>query len=90
MDALIERLIIARDRDELIATTRALDRVLLWNHYVVPHWNFGYLRTARWDTFGRPEHMPRYGMAAFPSLRWWDVERAATMSRAISRSNANI
>ena len=36
VDALIERVIFAKDRAELVAATRALDRVLLWNHYVVP------------------------------------------------------
>jgi microcin C transport system substrate-binding protein len=77
VDALIDRLILARDRDDLVAATRALDRVLLWNHYVVPHWNFEKLRTARWDKFGGPKDMPKYGMSAFPTLWWWDALRAA-------------
>ena len=41
VDALIERVIFAKDRDELVAATKALDRVLLWNHYVVPQWTYG-------------------------------------------------
>jgi microcin C transport system substrate-binding protein len=77
IDTLIERIIFAATRDELVAATKALDRVLLWNHYVVPQWNFGTLRTARWDRFGRPGRMPRYGLSAFPMLWWWDEERAA-------------
>ena len=40
IDKLIERVIFAKDRDDLVAATKALDRVLLWNHYVVPQWNY--------------------------------------------------
>jgi len=77
VDALIDRVIFAKDRDELVATTHALDRVLLWNHYVVPHWTYPFERTARWDRFGHPDTMPKYAAAAFPTVWWWDAERAA-------------
>jgi len=77
IDALIERIIFAKDRAELIATTRALDRVLLWNFYVVPQFTYDKSRTVRWNRFGRPETMPRYGAAAFPTVWWWDVAKAA-------------
>ena len=77
IDALIERVIFAKDRAELIAATRALDRVLLWNHYVVPQFTYNKTRAARWDRFGRPEKLPEYGSAAFPAIWWWDAERAA-------------
>jgi microcin C transport system substrate-binding protein len=77
VDALIERIIFAKNRDELVAATRALDRVLLWHHYVVPQYTFSMQRTARWDRFGRPQVMPHYGNAAFPTVWWWDAERAA-------------
>ena len=40
IDALIERVIFAKDRDDLVAATKALDRVLLWNFYVVPQWTY--------------------------------------------------
>ena len=77
IDALIERVIFAKDRAELVAATRALDRVLLWNHYVVPQFTYNKTRAARWDRFGRPEKLPEYGSAAFPTIWWWDAERAA-------------
>jgi microcin C transport system substrate-binding protein len=77
IDALIQRVIYAKDREELVATTRALDRVLLWNHYVIPQWTYGKARTARWDRFGHPEKMPAYGASAFPTIWWWDAARAA-------------
>ena len=66
----IERVIFSADWDELVASTRALDRVLLWNHYVVPQWTIGVERTARWHRFARPAQMPKYGAAAFSTL-WW-------------------
>lgn len=80
VDALIERVIFAKDRAELVAATRALDRVLLWNHYVVPQFTYGKQRTARWDRFGRPQNMPKYGAAAFPTIWWWDAEKAARIA----------
>ena len=49
VDALIDQVIFAKSRADLVAATRALDRVLLWNRYVVPQWTYGYVRTARWD-----------------------------------------
>lgn len=83
VDALIERVIFAKNRAELVAATRALDRVLLWNHYVVPQWTYGKVRTARWDRFGRPDEMPKYGSSAFPTIWWWDADKAVK-SRARS------
>ena len=77
VDKLIDRVIFAKNRDELVAGTKALDRVLLWNHYVVPQWNYGKLRTARWDRFDRPDVLPKYGAGAFPTVWWWDAAKAA-------------
>jgi microcin C transport system substrate-binding protein len=77
VDALIERVIFAKSRGELVAATRALDRVLLWNHHVVPLFTDDRLRAARWDRFGRPDPLPNYGGAAFPTVWWWDAKRAA-------------
>jgi microcin C transport system substrate-binding protein len=77
IDALIERVIFAKSREELEAATRAMDRVLLWNHFVVPQWTYGKIRSARWDRYGRPDPLPKYGMSGFPTVWWWDAERAA-------------
>lgn len=82
VDALIDRVIFAKSREELVAATRALDRVLLWNHYVVPQWTYGKARTARWDRFARPDKMPEYGQSAFPTIWWWDPARAAKAARS--------
>ena len=77
VDAMIDRVVFAKDRAELVAATHALDRVLLWNFYLVPQWTYGKVRTARWDRFSRPQTMPKYGLSAFPTIWWWDAEKAA-------------
>jgi microcin C transport system substrate-binding protein len=83
VDALIERLIFATSRADLVAATKALDRVLLWNDYVVPQWTYGKIRSARWDRYGRPDPLPKYGFSAFPTVWWWDAAKA---SKAGTRS----
>jgi microcin C transport system substrate-binding protein len=77
VDALIDRIIFAKDRAELVASCKALDRVLLWNCYVVPQFAGGFQRAARWDRFSHPEPLPKYGISGFPSLWWWDADKAA-------------
>ncbi len=77
VDAMIDQVIFAKSRADLVAATHALDRVLLWNHYVVPQWTYGKVRSARWDRFGRPDPLPKYGLSAFPTIWWWDAAKAA-------------
>jgi microcin C transport system substrate-binding protein len=77
VDALIDHVVFARNRAELVAATKALDRVLLWNHYVVPQWTYQKLRTARWDRYGRPQVLPKYGVSAFPTIWWRDAQLVA-------------
>jgi hypothetical protein len=61
---MIERIVLAKSYDDLAAAAKALDRILLWNNYVVPQWSFNKLRTARWDRFSHPDPLPRYGISA--------------------------
>jgi microcin C transport system substrate-binding protein len=68
IDQLVELVISAPDRESLVARTRALDRVLLWNHYVIPQWHLGSDRLAYWDKFGRPDVVPMKGYELFS---WW-------------------
>jgi len=77
VDALIDRIIFAKSREDLVAVTRALDRVLLWNNYVVPFYYSWKIWTARWDRFARPPVLPRYAVSGFPTVWWWDAGRAA-------------
>jgi microcin C transport system substrate-binding protein len=81
IDALIEKVIFAKDRATLVAATHALDRVLLWNFYVVPQFTYGFSRYARWDRFSHAEPMPKYGRSGLPSLWWHDAEKAARIGK---------
>jgi microcin C transport system substrate-binding protein len=80
VDALVAKLVAAPDRQTLVTTTRALDRVLLWGWYVVPHWYQQAVRVAYWNRFARPERPVRTGLA-FDS--WWiDPQLAAATDQA--------
>jgi microcin C transport system substrate-binding protein len=81
VDALIDRVIYAKDRSDLVAATKALDRVLLWNFYVVPQFTYGFARYARWDRFSHAEPLPKYGRSGLPSLWWFDAEKAARLGK---------
>jgi microcin C transport system substrate-binding protein len=80
VDTLIDRVIFAKDRSELVAATRALDRVLLWNFYVVPQFTYGFSRYARWDRFNHAE-LPKYARSGLPSLWWFDADKAARIGK---------
>ncbi len=77
IDELIELVITAPSRASLVARTRALDRVLLWGHYVIPNWHLRQQRLLYWDKFSRPEKPSRIGT----SVNWWwfDPAKAAKL-----------
>jgi microcin C transport system substrate-binding protein len=81
VDALIDKVIFAKDRANLVAATKALDRVLLWNFYVVPQFTYGFSRYARWDRFSHAEPLPKYGRSGLPSLWWFDADKAARIGK---------
>ena len=79
IDSLIEKVISAKDREDLIVTTRALDRVLLWNHYVIPQWHISAYRTLYWDIFDKPSVRPKYSLG---TNTWWvDADKASTIDQ---------
>jgi microcin C transport system substrate-binding protein len=79
VDKLIDRIVLAKDRAELVAATRALDRALLWNHYVVPQFHTPFDRIAVWDMYGRPDKPPARG-AAFLQTWWLDQAKARKLA----------
>jgi microcin C transport system substrate-binding protein len=81
VDALIDRVIFSKDRADLVAATHALDRVLLWNFYVVPQFTYGFTRYARWDRFSHADPLPKYGRSGLPALWWYDAEKAAKIGK---------
>ena len=68
VDYLVEQIIQAPDRQQLVLRTRALDRVLQWNHYVIPQYHINSYRVAYWDKFAFPETRPKYSLG-FDT--WW-------------------
>jgi microcin C transport system substrate-binding protein len=83
VDDLVERLIRAESREELNTIARALDRVLLHEHILIPHYHSGETRIAIWDKFAWPEPFPEYGMDL---EAWWvDAEREAEINQRLRR-----
>jgi microcin C transport system substrate-binding protein len=68
IDLLVEGLIGADSRQSLIVHTRALDRVLLWGHYVIPNWHIKTWRVAYWDRLEHPETTPLFDIGLHT---WW-------------------
>jgi len=68
VDGLIESLINSKNREELITITHALDRVLLWNYYVIPQWHISSYRVLYWNFFDQPDIKPKYSLG-FDT--WW-------------------
>jgi microcin C transport system substrate-binding protein len=81
VDKLIDKIILAKHRDDLVAATRALDRVLLWNHYVVPQWHIPFERLAMWDMFRRPAKLPSRS-TSFLRVWWYDEGAAKRIADA--------
>ena len=79
---LIETAEAADTLEELVAASRALDRVLVWNYHLIPLYAYDQRRTVHWEKFGRPPH-PKY-RPAYPDGWWYDADKA-TLVETISR-----
>lgn len=73
IDSLVESLINATSRQDLVDHARALDRALLWGHYVVPNWHIKTWRVAYWNHIGHPAVTPRYDVGL---QTWWSKPHA--------------
>ncbi len=69
IDDLIEKVIAAPNRESLVHRVRALDRVMQWNYWLIPHWHIAYDRLVYWDKFGMPEVVPDKGVQIIST--WW-------------------
>jgi microcin C transport system substrate-binding protein len=85
IDRLIELVIAAPSRDDLLTRVHALDRVLLWGHYVVPHWHSGTYRVVYWNRITRPAVLPPYGLTLDT---WWAADTAGARTEAESGAGA--
>lgn len=83
VDALVEGIIQAPSREELVAYVRALDRVLLHQHYVIPQWMKPSSNLVYWDKFEQPKIPPKYDRAYTTGvLTWWyNPEKAQRLKR---------
>lgn len=78
VDALVDMIINAPNRAELIERVHALDRILLWNFYVIPQWHIDYHRVAYWNKFGQPATPAKYGLGVVDT--WWvDADKAKAL-----------
>ncbi len=80
VDALIDTIMQAKDRDSLTVASQALDRVLRAEQFWVPQWYKGAHTLAYWDIFGRPSSKPKFARGVFDT--WWiDADKAASVKR---------
>ncbi|HKS89909.1 MAG TPA: extracellular solute-binding protein [Stellaceae bacterium] len=84
IDQLIEQLIKSPSRASLVAHTHALDRVLQWGFYLIPHYHTSVFRVAYWNKFRRPEVSPKYGIG----LDTWWVDPKAEQTIEAKKSEA--
>ena len=83
IDELIDLIISAPDRQSLITRTQALDRLLLHNHYVIPHWHITAYRILYWDKFRMPKVRPQYSLGMDT---WWiDPDLAAGLDEVLKQ-----
>ena len=81
VDFLINKIIAAKNRENLITATRALDRILLHNYFVVPHWHIQNFRIAYWEKFSRPKINPKYDLGL--DTWWYDTKKAKLLESII-------
>jgi len=72
VDALVDKVVYAKNRASLIVATKALDRVLLSQDYLVPNWYIAKHRVAVWDKFLQPATRPLYyTVEPWAMKTWW-------------------
>jgi microcin C transport system substrate-binding protein len=80
IDYLIDKVIVANSRKKLVTAVHALDRVLMWNRYMVPQWYKGVHNIAYWNKFGRPSIKPKFDLGMLDT--WWYSAKKAAMIEA--------
>ena len=86
VDSLVARALTTYDREELYATGRALDRVLLHGYYMIPTQIESGMRWTYWDRFGRPARSSRYRHHSFPETWWIDPQKDAVVTAYLERT----
>jgi microcin C transport system substrate-binding protein len=81
VDALIDKIIDAKTRAELVIAARVLDRILRSGQYWIPQWHRSSHPIAYWDVFGHPNTTPRYARG-IPETWWYDRDKAAKIEKS--------
>ncbi len=81
IDKIIEKLISAKDRKELVNYTRTLDRILLFNYYLIPQFHIGHYRVAYWNKLSRPEISPKYDLGF--DFWWYDSKKESSLGTMV-------
>jgi len=84
IDELIEGLIMTDSRNELVAYSKAIDRVLQWGHYVIPNWYSSDTRVAFWNKFSFPKEIPLLGVSM--STWWFDKDKASNLKNGENKN----
>jgi microcin C transport system substrate-binding protein len=85
IDEIIEDLISSKNRQELINYTRALDRILLFNYYLIPQFHIGHYRVAYWNKFSRPSSSPKYDLGF--DFWWFDRDKEMKIGNIVKESD---
>jgi len=83
IDEIINKLISAKNREELVDYTRVLDRILLFNYYLIPQFHIGHYRVAYWDKFSRPKLSPKYDLGF--DFWWYDSEKSKNLKNTVDK-----
>lgn len=91
IDEIIEKLISAKNRKELVNYTRVLDRILLFNYYVIPQFHIGHYRVAYWNKLSRPAISPKYNLGF--DFWWYDYDKESKLGNVtnneVEKNNSN-
>ena len=85
IDEIIDKLISAKSRKELVIYTKVLDRILLFNYYLIPQFHIGHYRVAYWDKLSRPTISPKYDLGF--DFWWFDPEKEENLGNMTSSPN---
>jgi len=85
IDELVDTLVKAKTRRELVNAVQALDRILTHQFYIVPHWFIGYDRMVHWNKFSHPNILPSASSRYNHFLEWWWWDEAKVQKLRIAR-----
>ena len=88
LDEIIDELISAKSRQELVTYTKVLDRILLFNYYLIPQFHIGHYRVAYWNKLSRPAISPKYDLGF--DFWWFDKNKDEDLSNIKPSKNEKI